>query len=264
MGSHTPGHTQTHQPWPKVCGCPASPHSGLRSVSTWLMVHLVHGHTLRPTWGPSQAHEWRLRRAGAVPSTLGSCWFSPLGKQDRVPALQKRAHQAVSDFHTPSPPAVLPGRCIGSFCRECPPGHSPLAPHGPWPAPWTRAILGEPGTAVGKQTLMPVPGLPGLHMAWTSSPSGTPAKAVLGQGLGFSPRTGDRAPRWDSVHCRQGVCLASGSPRTFPERIAVAAFLCCLHGRSGDGGGGEGGGYRLQDNCAPAYRAPPSSESLGP
>lgn len=65
-------------------------------------------------------------------------------------------------------------------------------------------------------------------------------KLSWGQGLGFSPRTGDRAPRWDSVHCRQGVYQASGSP--FPEIIAVAtSSLPPPHTREEQGVQAQGG-----------------------
>lgn len=82
---------------------------------------------------------------------------------------------------------------------------------------------------------MPVPWLPslrrpGLQMALTSGSHsvlaachGPQQKPPWGQGLGFSPRTGDRTPQWDSVCCRQGVCQAPGSPCAFPEIIALAA-----------------------------------------
>lgn len=196
MGAHIPGHTQTHLVHPALL-CPTWA-SGWPAPGQWCISFTVTP-ILHPAGGPSQAHEWRLRRAEAVPSTLSSCGFSPSGcGGHRVPALQKGHTEA---HLTPMPP--LPhqhspdaaGASTGSVLLATAPsllrGLADSMDKGrPWPA------CPSSGRETGAS--QPAPWLPRLHrpglqMALRSSScclsglSGTPAKAVLGPGAGLFP-----------------------------------------------------------------------------
>lgn len=215
-------------------------------------------------------------RQGLFPAPSAPASSRPPSERDtEAQPLQKRTHRAAPLSRTPFPAPARP-RCSRSFCRQRPPGHSPLASHGPQPAPETRAVLGKPGTAVGGQRLMPAlwaskspsVGAPNgpekqqpLH---SSSMSGTPSYSRPGTRVLSSPQVQGTGHLGILVQCREGVCQASRSPHAFPEIFAVAASslppLPAREEQGRDGGWGEAVS-EPNEACARACQAPLSNKS---